>query len=471
MKITDATTIAWTKFKARKVRTIVSSIITAIMLVILISISLAYTGNRNSLKNVPGLTSEKAIAFVSEVRVFDFGDEPIEEEESSQPTLQEVQTEYPGYNITKVYEEKYLFNSSSLGNLIIDGKEIEGFNGNNFEEVVNISFNSRSDELLTEQTDDNQKIDIGSDGSIPAYLTPSILLAITDKNFEGQPTKERVENIAKLVDSYRGKVIAIEQKDVDSNPLLLRVVGFVSNDSFLFPENKITIPASVLSDTQLNQINSLRENGRSEFDELQVTEEQSASLYEFTSKEDLKRFVLDNSCNLNNYETGCTDTRVIQDALFEFDQELSVLWSLLKYVVGFFFIVTAVFLFFTTSKVIGESRRETGVFRAIGAKRLDIAKIYIIYTIIITSLAYIIGLVFSIILMTYITIVKGPELSVSATNLTGNYNDIVNVTFIGFDFVQLLGILMLAIAAGLIGGIIPIVRNVMIDPIKAMRTE
>lgn len=106
-----------------------------------------------------------------------------------------------------------------------------------------------------------------------------------------------------------------------------------------------------------------------------------------------------------------------------------------------------------------------------GAKRIDIAQIYFIYTAIITTFAYFIALLLSLLLMGLVTLNQGQNLSVLITNITGNYANPVSVSFIGFNVVHLLGILLLAILVGLIGGLLPIMRNVTIDPIKAMRTE
>ena len=133
--------------------------------------------------------------------------------------------------------------------------------------------------------------------------------------------------------------------------------------------------------------------------------------------------------------------------------------------------IAALILMGMVGRVIGDSRRETAVFRAIGARRNDIRAIYTIYTItlslLIAAAALLIGLAVSL----WVDHRWGAQATAQA-----------QVTFIGAGtteqfrllgvWASALGIIIAAVViAGLTSMLLPLSRNLARSPIKDMRDD
>lgn len=134
-------------------------------------------------------------------------------------------------------------------------------------------------------------------------------------------------------------------------------------------------------------------------------------------------------------------------------------------------VLAALIMMGTVGRIIADSRRETAVFRALGAKRLDIAEIYIAYVAMIALLVFIISLGIA---------------SVAAYFVNHHYSQIVTVdgllAFNVADLSQKIVLMkvytqdILYIAALIVGGAVmaalfPILNNVRRNPIKDMRDD
>ncbi len=124
-----------------------------------------------------------------------------------------------------------------------------------------------------------------------------------------------------------------------------------------------------------------------------------------------------------------------------------------------------------TGRVISDSRRETAVFRAIGARRNDIRAIYVGYTlmlsVIIALMALLLGLIAAMILNAkfapgltaqgYLTYIFAPE----------------GLTFhlLSPWWLALAVLVVAVIIAGFAGMLLPLARNLARSPIKDMRDD
>lgn len=122
------------------------------------------------------------------------------------------------------------------------------------------------------------------------------------------------------------------------------------------------------------------------------------------------------------------------------------------------------------SRVISEGRRETAVFRAIGAKRGDITKIYLYYSI---------GVAFRIVVFSFLL---GLTAAIALQIGFGNQlTDYANISYgiygsAHFKLISLKSFLLILIAAciisvSLIAIVPPLIRNVRRNPIRDMRDE
>jgi ABC-type antimicrobial peptide transport system permease subunit len=131
----------------------------------------------------------------------------------------------------------------------------------------------------------------------------------------------------------------------------------------------------------------------------------------------------------------------------------------------------AIIMMGTVGKIIADSRKETSVFRAVGAKRLDIAQVYLLYAGTLAALAFLVSLVLGLAAALLVNAKFSGDLSVQAV-LAFNSPD-VNKVFhlIGFNALDLVGIFAFAVATGLISAFIPLLTNLRRNPIKDMREE
>lgn len=122
-------------------------------------------------------------------------------------------------------------------------------------------------------------------------------------------------------------------------------------------------------------------------------------------------------------------------------------------------------------RIIADSRRETAIFRAIGASRLTIAQIYLTYTAFLIVLVSLFALIAGTITAAWVDATLSPSASANALLLFNAQDVSQQFRFIGFDL-QSIGFIVLTIAcAAFAGALLPIVNNVRRNPINDMRSE
>ena len=123
------------------------------------------------------------------------------------------------------------------------------------------------------------------------------------------------------------------------------------------------------------------------------------------------------------------------------------------------------------ARVIIDSRRETAVFRALGAKRRDIASIYLAYSLIVALYisAFMLTLGFGI------ALIVNHLYSGNATDIAqiayGSFNTIASFRLIGVNLLLLGALTLCVFAISLIAALPPLWRNVRRSPIRDMRDE
>lgn len=134
-------------------------------------------------------------------------------------------------------------------------------------------------------------------------------------------------------------------------------------------------------------------------------------------------------------------------------------------------LVAAVILMGTVGRMIADSRRETAVFRAIGAKRFDMARVYLLYTIFLSLIICVCALVVGVVASGVVQHKFSPIITVQAL-LAYNAQDL-NRTFslMHFSWPDLVKILGSIVLAGILSAIIPLFRNLRRNPIRDMRDD
>lgn len=134
-------------------------------------------------------------------------------------------------------------------------------------------------------------------------------------------------------------------------------------------------------------------------------------------------------------------------------------------------VIACIIMMGTVGRMIADSRRETAVFRAIGAKKLDIAQIYVMYTImlslLISAFALIVGTIFALVIHS-----RYAEDFTIESIIAYNAQDLnKEFSLYAFNISDVLLIIGLAVAAGLVSAVLPLFRNLRRNPIRDMRDD
>ena len=197
---------------------------------------------------------------------------------------------------------------------------------------------------------------------------------------------------------------------------------------------------------------------------------------EFASASDATKFIDEQSC-ATQYDNTCKPLGRLYQASLSFSNSAALddirakATTWFNYALIGVIILAALVMWITIGRTIADGRRETAVFRAIGFKRIDIATVYVLYTILLSILVAICAVGIGFIGAVVINQKFGPTLTAQAQYGFGGLDLSKSVDLIGIDMRQI-GLLLLAcLITGLVSMVIPLLRNVHRSPIRDMREE
>lgn len=213
---------------------------------------------------------------------------------------------------------------------------------------------------------------------------------------------------------------------------------------------------------------------------------------EFSDYKSAKAFMEKQNCVVNpeiynemSYASGQLDKRVAECHkqgkyfdIFPYGNNASAIedikqgvWKVVAYAAPVVLIIASLVLMGIVGKLIADSRRETAVFRALGATRFDIAQIYFTYSLNIAMMIAAMSVVIGAITAYFISQKLSPELSVTAA-LVYNTSDLSRqFTLFGLDPVYIGFVCLLILVAVAIATLIPLITNIRRNPIRDMRDE
>jgi len=196
---------------------------------------------------------------------------------------------------------------------------------------------------------------------------------------------------------------------------------------------------------------------------------------EFSSADAARGFITHTSCTARSNGTCATPAKPFQLAAFGSDsialQDLQHKFSTFFKIAGLVVVgIAIVIMTGTVGRMLADSRRETAVFRAIGAKRIDIASTYGIYTLLLSGMVAGVALVIGLLVAWLFDEHFWKMATVHAQLAFGGANSQQQFHFLGYS-TQIWLVAGAAVAAGLVSMILPVVRNIRRNPIKDMRDE
>ena len=201
----------------------------------------------------------------------------------------------------------------------------------------------------------------------------------------------------------------------------------------------------------------------------------TAYYVELSSASNARDFINDKSCTTRSDGTCATPTKPFllnafgsnSIALNDLQQEFDRFFGLAAIAVS---VIAVIIMAGTVGRMVADGRRETAVFRAIGAGRLDITLIYGIYTLTLSVFIAIVSLVAGVIIAQAANAHYWLAATVQAQLLYGAKDSLLKFTLLGYD-PKIWIICLVAMATGLLSMILPLVRNARRSPIKDMRDE
>ncbi len=134
-------------------------------------------------------------------------------------------------------------------------------------------------------------------------------------------------------------------------------------------------------------------------------------------------------------------------------------------------VVAAIIMVGTVGRTIADSRRETAVFRAIGAKKFDIVQIYLIYTLFLSLLIFSFALLTGFLMAQFVHGRYAAEFTIQSL-IAYNAQDL-SKTFSLYSFYvpDMLRLLGLSLVGGALSAFFPLIRNLRRNPIRDMRDD
>lgn len=154
------------------------------------------------------------------------------------------------------------------------------------------------------------------------------------------------------------------------------------------------------------------------------------------------------------------------------DEISKLLAKAVLYILPVVLLLATIIIWFTMSRIMADNRRETAIYRAMGAKRRDIVAIYLTYTVFITLRIGVTSLLLGIFIAWMVNVTYGNQLSATTSIYFGIQGD-TTPTFSLFDLSSpyIFVVPCLLFVVGLIAVAYPLLRNVRRSPIRDMREE
>lgn len=152
--------------------------------------------------------------------------------------------------------------------------------------------------------------------------------------------------------------------------------------------------------------------------------------------------------------------------------EISTLFrKLFTYVFPPVLVLAALIIWFTMARVMAENRKETAVYRAMGAKRGDIVVVYLTYSMIIAVRIALFAVVLAVIGAFTVNYFYGPQLTDVTVSSFGIVSSDIKFNLFDLSSPLHIGVIAAIFIVSFAAILQPLIRNVMRSPIEDMRSE
>lgn len=344
-----------------------------------------------------------------------------------------------------------------------------------YSQYINLQFQDQ--EFLTDYVYEDYSLDDDYGDKIPVIMPIDLVvnLVIDPEDLYQMKNEQRYNMVQEALNDYLGKSYRLQYLEYsysdtyyydeynpdftppesDSDPewentdIEVIVVGFSSESNFN-TSNALIFPIWAVEN---NDLQALLENDNSSY---------TSIVYELKDKDSRTRIA-----EKTDYEIYPITT--VWDGT---EEAMKIIRYITYGIGGFMLFISSLITFFTINKVVSDSKREIGIFRAVGAKKSDIRAIFFQYSFIITNIGFVIGYIVALSFNAIVSLIWGRELFFSVAIFATNY-DIKPpwFMFIGFPVLEFILIYVLSALSGFVATFIPAFRASAMDVVKAIREE
>lgn len=460
MKLADTITLARTKFKAKRLRNILTSSTVAISLFLILGFSVAAAGLLDTGTNV--IRDPNFERYFAEDS-YEFKQGPTVRAQSDDT----YKKKYSQYEITNIFREEQFNSGFTLETLA--GKPVE-----------DIDMSGRL--VATDFVFVNSTVQKASDfeattGQPVPLVIPSDTVLRLEKASLDLSAAKRNELLRRVVPNYLGKTVTMKEQ----------TSGFTAAPPFRNDPNKQPAPVK-LEGVQFKVVGVAAQSydfaiplaaiTQNEVLRTASKEAQHAVVSEFPTEAQRDKFVEEEGVG---FFTDCSSGDCVGpqrnvfprfSPLQEFGLFIHGARTAATFVGGLIGAIGAILVVLTVGRTLADSRKEIGVFRAIGAKRAQIRQIFLLYAALLMTRGFLLGLVMAVLGNIVISLKWGDDIF-SGMILVGNNYTATKPMFItvGFPLLRLVTIYAVVLAVGMLAAFMPIWRAARVDPIKALRSE
>lgn len=195
-------------------------------------------------------------------------------------------------------------------------------------------------------------------------------------------------------------------------------------------------------------------------------------ILEFKTIEDARSFISQETCPSADTECQKLFTSAPYGSNYLILDEIGKMFQrIMLYALPVVLGLALIIIWFTMTRVMMESRKEIAVYRAMGAKRSDIAAIYLTYSLIIAFRIALVSFILGIVAAYAVEHLYAPQLTSIANSAFGNMADKMSFSLFDLSSPLLWLVLIVIFITGIIASIQPLIRNVLRSPINDIRNE
>jgi ABC-type antimicrobial peptide transport system permease subunit len=467
MTLKDATTLAYTKYRTRKARSILVVFGSACITSLVLFMSIASAGLNSSVTNKATPFEEQNLLLVNASFAPD--------------TAETTTTRTENDELKKKYLADSGVNASTVKNVYFEAVP-EQPNGSSLsdlqrKEVTNEiiwarpRFVVQSQGLIDPFVQDKAKLSYKKGDPLPIVVSNDILQEAYGKEISDiKNIEQRIEKIRELQNKQLGKTQTLTLKylpqdyvtsgNYDASSEVTKeipvvIVGFSPSSkgflSSIIGVNGFSIATTFEAALAHPELKDIVPTARTAYFAFETRADRDAALKKIESSTTFFGYVYG---DISGSVQGLLDSVSI----------------ILRWIIIVMLLFVTLPMMSTMSKILSDSQRETGVFRAIGARNIDITTIYVVYSTILASLAFLISIVIASGIALFLSLRYGGLLGAQLSDISGS-TIVTKVTMYGVNPLHWLVLFGILVVSAALGTAFPVMRTLRKDPILAMRDE